>query len=260
MIQNVYPSLCNTHILVAPRGTRTENGTVWNVFHENVRVDDVGFISELINYLSSFENVMQDFRLLGVSNGAALVNRILVENDNTIITHAITDSSQLMYELYHKDSTGNEKFWLPDENNRFTIPKTYLKRRRILQLTGEYDTIVPSIGGNSRVASLYFYPWTYSLFAFAKGFGYEGLENASYESPAFRSVGYMNSTLQAFDMKRVGHVVLPFFPNIHDFLLYPEKKTLIYENHIVKKNEIIQQSVLIVLLFMTCITNCLKTR
>jgi len=151
--------------------------------------------STLVDHLVTFSNVRSDtVRVLGYSQGAALANDILIENDDARITHVVTVSSQLNTQQYHE-----ERFWhgtsIGPEGTvidySYTEPKLApLKMRRVLQIVGGSDAYVPPDGGVSQIKSMYvawedrrlnrtsenasFLSWVDSALAYAHAFGYEG--------------------------------------------------------------------------------------
>ena len=115
------PELAQHYIIIGPDGTKRS----WNVKGEYSTEDDQRFIGRtLLAHLASFENVQPTFVLFGFSNGAALVNRIMIENDDARITHSITVSSQLNAYQYRD---GN--FYVGGEDNTYTEIKRRLTRR-----------------------------------------------------------------------------------------------------------------------------------
>ena len=94
-MRELWPSLQSTHIVVGPDGP----DNMWNVKGEHAEntPDDVLYIGKTqIDHLATFSNVdATSFKIVGYSNGAALANRILIENDDPRITHILTDGSQL---------------------------------------------------------------------------------------------------------------------------------------------------------------------
>ena len=119
--------LAMRHILVAPEGFQNS----WNVVAEPSRENDASFVgSTLLDYCASFSNVKPLFKLLGSSNGAALVNRILIEVDDPRIRAAVTDSSQLNTRQYH-----NGHFYLGGPQNGYSTIKPRLSPTMVLQIT-----------------------------------------------------------------------------------------------------------------------------
>jgi len=118
----------------------------------------------------------QSFKLLGSSNGAALINRILIENDDTRITHAVTDVSQLNTHQYHD---GN--FYVGGSDNSYTTVKQTLTPRNLYIVVGGMDTTIPANGGASvipadaqGITKLNMVPWNESAYAYAHAYGYVG--------------------------------------------------------------------------------------
>jgi len=65
------------HILVAPSGYMNS----WNIANEASEAPDVEMLDDLIYQLQTYENVNPNkIRIIGHSNGAALSNRIFIEN------------------------------------------------------------------------------------------------------------------------------------------------------------------------------------
>jgi predicted esterase len=187
------PTIQNSMILVAPTGMESTDGTSWNIVREPSKEDDVLFVgSTLLAHLESFSNVEPEFKLLGYSNGAALTNRILIENDDPRITAAVTMVCQLPAVLYH-DSTFYIGTTIPGGDNEYVTPKDTLTKRRLLLIVGGLDTTVPPDALNATLAQLVLnkvpnsrWPraripglgnmlqWEESAFAYAKAYGYQG--------------------------------------------------------------------------------------
>ena len=79
----------------------------------------------LLKHLTTFSNVQPTFVMLGFSNGAALVNRILIESLETRIVAAITDGSQLNG-LQYRGGT----FYVGGPSNAYTTSQPTLASRR----------------------------------------------------------------------------------------------------------------------------------
>lgn len=115
---NMWSSISRTHVLVAPDGVDQS----WNIVGEPSRQDDVSFVIEILDRLSSFSNVDAGcVQLFGFSNGAGLVNRILIECDDRRIVRAVTDSSQLNQKQY-RDNT----FYVGGDDNGYSVVKQTL--------------------------------------------------------------------------------------------------------------------------------------
>jgi hypothetical protein len=186
----------------------------WNVKGESSSEDDEHYISTtLVEHLSTFDNVEpSSFTLYGFSNGAALTNRILIENDDPRIAAAITDGSQLNTLQFH-----GGRFYIGGGSNEYTSVKgTPFTRRRLLQMVGGQDHIIPARGGASRVGDaahsnrLVFVDWEASALAFAVAYGYTGgVALLSPDDSLMARASYLDGQVQAYIFKNVGHVSGP---------------------------------------------------
>lgn len=197
--------LLNTHIVVAPDGENKR----WNAIAEPTTRPDSRLISQtLTEYLETFANVKPVFQLHGHSNGASLVNRILIESDNPKITTAITRGSQLAVDFWHDGS-----FHIGGNNNAYNTPKARLTKRRILQLVGALDHVIPPNGGPSRIAGksgmLTFLSWEESIYRFAKANGHSGSMARPEHTGARAHVSYLGGKVQGSLMKQEGHNPFP---------------------------------------------------
>merc|ERR1712070_989614 len=102
-----------------------------------------------------------------------MINRLLIENDDARITTAVTSVSQLNTQQWHD---GN--FYIGGADNAYTTVKPSLTHRRLLQMTGGADKLIPSNGGASGIAGkngkLQFNIWSDSIYYYAKAYGYTG--------------------------------------------------------------------------------------
>ena len=117
--------------------------------------DDAIDISELLTgeigagaELGTYSNVdATSFKLVGFSNGAALSNRINIENEDPRITHILTDSSQLNTYQYR-----GGHFYIGGGSNQYDIRKSSFgprAPRKVLAVVGGRDLSVPAEGGAS---------------------------------------------------------------------------------------------------------------
>ena len=74
-----WEGLLQNHILIAPTGYMN----CWNISDEPSEAPDIEMISDLIELLQAYDNVNPNkIRIIGVSNGSALANRVFIENTN----------------------------------------------------------------------------------------------------------------------------------------------------------------------------------
>jgi poly(3-hydroxybutyrate) depolymerase len=200
--------LTTTHILVAPDGP----GNSWNIVAEKSKEDDALYVgTTLVNHLVEASNVKPEFTLFGHSNGAALTNRILIENDDARIVAAITDVSQLNTHQYHD---GN--FYIGGSDNSYTTVKSSLTKRKLLQLTGARDNVIPAAGGESpripaKTGKLKFLAWEESIYLFAKAYGFTGARDTATDDSTgkIQRVSYPDVHVSASNYKEAGHAVAP---------------------------------------------------
>ncbi len=154
-------------ILVAPSGY--DNG--WNVTSEATQAPDVEFIREVLARLHRHTNVEADnIAILGVSNGSALVNRLLIELEAGTFTHAVSIVSQLTENQYD----GGFRYD-PTGGNAYDTPITPASGRRIMAVGGTLDPLIPYAGGRG-VLNNQFLPAQQSAFIWAQAMGFEGAQ------------------------------------------------------------------------------------
>ena len=198
----------STHIILAPKGGA---GWSWNIKGEMSKTNDQYFVgTTLVDHLASHANVLPNFTLYGVSNGAALANRILIENDDPRITTAITDGSQLITLQYRPSQNGS--FYVGGPNNAYTTVKTSLTSRRVLQIVGAQDGLFPAAGGLSGISDgeggfLTTVNWEDSALAFAAAYGYSGAKAAlSPDDASMAKVSYLGGQVVHVNFKQGGHI------------------------------------------------------
>lgn len=166
---NEWKTLVTDHILIAPSGYRKS----WNISDEASEAPDVEMVSDLIDKLSGFENVdLQRIRIIGYSNGAALANRIFIENKNEAIDRIGSVVSQLSNAQYRDDS-----FYAPsgatggsDAYDGYDISTYPIQGRAYLSICNENDPIIPYFGGAS--VGVEFLPAKEAVYHIAKSQGY----------------------------------------------------------------------------------------
>lgn len=166
-----YPALASRYIMVFADGYQKS----WNIVSERSKADDRGFIEEIVRRLASFDNVRKnEFTIMGSSNGAALVNQLAIECRLPNIRSYICAVSPL--NVFQHDGQ-NFKAKGGDNNYRQTVAP--VKGRRLLNISGVEDKLVPYRGGPSKVipakgGKLAFVDAEESIFLWARAMGYEG--------------------------------------------------------------------------------------
>ena len=162
------------HALVAPSGYQSS----WNICNEQSDAPDVEMIDELIERLQGFDNVDPDrIRVLGFSNGAALANRIFIENDDPGVDAVCAVVSQLTESQYHA-----EAFHRPSGATTpgasycgYDTSKTPIAGRRYLSICNVNDGLIPYEGGKSAVGAT-FLNAQLATFLIAQNQGYDGAQ------------------------------------------------------------------------------------
>ncbi len=166
------------YILIAPDGYDRQ----WNVSRQRSKAPDVDFIKTIIDRIQHFSNVdNKQITIIGMSNGSALLNRLMIELDLSYFQSAISVVSQLVNEQYHDDC-----FWYnPSGNNNYDKRIIPAKGRRLLTISGENDPIIPYNGGKG-VVGYTFLPAEKSAFIWAKVNGYIGKKLTVADSTAYK--------------------------------------------------------------------------
>lgn len=168
---NRYRTVSSRCILVFAQGYKES----WNIVSERARSDDLGFIEEIVTTLTKYENVQgENFTIVGSSNGAALVNQIAIETTLPQIKNYVSLVSPL--NGFQHDG---ENFKAKGEDNNYTKIARPMPGKRILNVSGTDDHLVPYNGGASKGipakgGKLSFVAAEESIFLWAKHFGYEG--------------------------------------------------------------------------------------
>ena len=208
-MRELWPSLKSTHIVVGPDGP----DSMWNVkgeYPDNVP-DDATYVGQtLIDHLATFSNVDDtSFTIVGYSNGAALANRILIENDDPRITHILTDGSQLNTYQYRGGA-----FYVGGASNQYATTKSSLTSRKVLAVVGGRDLTVPAEGGasddieNGEGGLMTFVQWEESALAIATAYGYTGAKaTLSPDDAISAKASYLSGQVVTVNVKEAGHVV-----------------------------------------------------
>lgn len=183
----------NQYIRIAPQGYQNS----WNIERETSTAPDVEFIRDILLQLRTYANVdASRIVIIGSSNGAALINRLLIELNGALFQSAIKLAGQLNTNQYN-----NDQFWYdPTGGNAYDTPIEPAQRRRILSIVGTDDTAVPYQGGNG-VIGYQFLDAQESIYLLAKQMGYTGSQLAENQKIQITNGVYQYSYLD-------GHVVM----------------------------------------------------
>lgn len=199
-----YPEVGREFITVFPQGYRES----WNIVSERSKADDRGFIEAIIRELAKRDDVKKnDFTVMGISNGAALVNQIAIETTLPNIKNYISAVSPL--NGYQHDG---KNFKTMGEGNDYSAIAKPLSGKRVLNISGTNDPLIPYRGGPSKAipakgGKLSFVDAEESIFLWAKQMGYEGeqLNKPSEEKGEIEIFSYLDGDVVHFKVNEHGH-------------------------------------------------------
>lgn len=189
----------------------------WNVSMEVSNGPDIEMLEELIRKLKLYNNVDETkIRILGQSNGGALALRAAVE-----IRDLSVDVIACLISQTNTDQYRNSRFYYPSNENQtgdeypndgYDQFRNPIPQRRILQLNGMQDNVVPFNGGGSNIIakSPTFLSANDSSFRFAQATGYTGFQltgGFEYGPDGARISDYGNTVW--LRSAGVGHAVSP---------------------------------------------------
>jgi len=198
-----YSYLVN-HILVAPQGYDAS----WNIAKETSKAPDVDFISKIIIELKTFENIDTDqISIIGHSNGAALINQLLIEFESESFKTAVFTFCQLNTFQYREESFWSRSNIDYEEHDLQVSPPS--NKRSILSFAGTEDGACPYYGGEG-IYGYNFVNAEDAAFIWAKTFGYEGdqIENPIEEAAPlenFFKFSYMDGKVTHYKLQGAGH-------------------------------------------------------
>ena len=178
MVQRLGHILRNS-IIVAPQGYENQ----WNIVRERTKAPDVDFMLELLKQVAEIQQAdMDDVTIVGTSNGAGLITRMLIEIPNPRpFKRVMPMVSHLVEQEYH-----DESFWKPSDQNNLgdniydeaIVPDS--PGPEIIYFHGTGDKTVPYDGGLS--LGVTFLGAQRSTFLYAKAFaGFTGPQLADSE-------------------------------------------------------------------------------
>ena len=131
------------HILVSAQGYEKS----WNITKERSKAPDVEFVKRILQDVTRRYSQADDSKvsLIGSSNGAGMVYRLLIELDSSFsIQNAVAFVSSMTTSQYH-----DERFWKRSDEttSNYDKPVELSGKRRIVTIQGSADSIVPYFGG-----------------------------------------------------------------------------------------------------------------
>ncbi|MEJ6644679.1 MAG: hypothetical protein QNL33_15645 [Akkermansiaceae bacterium] len=204
MVSDRYPGIASQFITVFPQGYRES----WNIVSERSKADDRGFIEAIIRELAKRDEVnKKEFTIMGISNGAALVNQIAIESQLPNIKNYIAAVSPLNGYQHN-----GKHFKAMGKANGYQAIAKPLFGRRLLNISGTEDLLVPYQGGPSKAipakgGKLPFVDAEESIFLWAKQMGYEGrkLTEPSKVNGKIEIFSYLDGDVVHFKVNDHGH-------------------------------------------------------
>ena len=166
-----HKAMAKRYVMVFPNGYAKS----WNIVSERSKADDRGFIEAIVRKLATYDNLQpNNFTIMGSSNGAALVNQLAIECRLPNIRNYVSSVSPLNV-FQHDGKNFKAK---GDDNNYQTVAKP-MTGKRLMNISGTDDRLVPYRGGPSRVipakgGKLAFVDGEQSTFLWARQMGYRG--------------------------------------------------------------------------------------
>ena len=110
----------------------------WNIVSERSKADDTAFVESIVLKLADCANIKKDdFSVFGASNGAALVNQLMIESRLPHFRNFISGVSPL--NAWQHDGT---HFKARGDGNDYRQPAKPATGRRLMKISGTNDRLV----------------------------------------------------------------------------------------------------------------------
>ena len=138
-----WPRLLQGHLIVSPQGYQRS----WNISDEKSKAPDVEFFKLMVEDIEKKypKADRSKISLIGFSNGAGFIFRLLIELDGKIsITNAVPLVSSMIEQQYH-----DQKFWKRSDasTSNYNLNTIPVGKRNLLTIHGTADRVVPYAGG-----------------------------------------------------------------------------------------------------------------
>ena len=191
-----FKDLLSCHVLVAPLGYMNS----WNICSENSDGPDVEMLGELVLSLKNFTNIdTAKIRLLGISNGGALVNRMYIENNDPAIDRTCAVVSQLHDNQFRSGSFFQTQGTSTDPSQNhcgYDLAVQPITGRRYLSICNTNDFVIPYSGGPA--VGLNFLDAEYAAFVLAQDQGYIGSQlsnGVAFGTPSVSEFAYLSGQI-----------------------------------------------------------------
>lgn len=194
------------HILIGVDGYQNS----WNISNESSNGPDIEMLTELVSSIQIYANVDDTkIRIVGTSNGGALALRAAVE-----ISDPAIDTIVCMISQTNTDQYRNGQFHYPFNeeltgdtylNDGYDTPVTTIPQRRLVQMNGVNDTVVPYNGGT--FVGMTFLTAPNSAYRYAGALGFGGVQSTGVPFGNNSNIVDYGNTI--FMNDNVGHTVSP---------------------------------------------------
>lgn len=196
--------MAKRYIVVCPEGYLRS----WNIVSERSKADDRGFVEAIVRKLANYDNVQDgNFSIIGSSNGAALVNQLAIECQLPNIRNYVSGVSPL--NVYQHDG---KSFKAKGENNSYRKAVRPVTGKRLMNVSGTEDRLVPYRGGPSRGipakgGKLAFVEAEQSIYLWAREMGYKGkkLTRPSSVKGNLEMFSYLDGAVIHYKVVGAGH-------------------------------------------------------
>jgi len=161
--------LARSAVMLAPNGYKR----FWNIIKERSKAPDTEFLLELIAQVGKNypQADMDDVTILGVSNGAGMINRLLIETPAPRPFHRVMPMVSTLGKFQYHDGS----FWTQSDDTTESydlkiVPDT--KPIEMIYFHGTNDTVIPYYGGYA--LGMKFYTAQKATFIWARQWGYTG--------------------------------------------------------------------------------------
>jgi len=186
----------------------------WNVYSEKTKADDVDFLLKLIKKVGEDipEADTDDVTIVGTSNGAGMIYRLLIETKNPRPFKRVFPLASSLINIQYHDNT----FWSEDKDTQqWNIPTVPDKPGpTIIHFHGTDDGTVPYNGGGGNFLGdeVDFLDAQTSDYVWAKSFGYTGPQLGDGDGTVVREgvakYSYLGGRVVHFKLEGLGHGVL----------------------------------------------------
>ena len=203
-------------LFLAPQGYERS----WNIFGERSEAPDVAFFREILKRIPKYypQADIQNLVLIGSSNGAGMINRIMIEMEEHPYRAVIQLVASLIEKQYHDGS-----FWVSsNSSNLYDIPKKPANPGpEILYFHGSEDKVVPYNGG-LRSGKFAHVSAQDTAYAWAKAFGFKGARIPDAKgrevSDGFILYDYPDARVRHYKLSGSGHNTRPYGKLVDDLI------------------------------------------